>query len=548
MHTFYYTCLALLMICCGCTQKVTLNSLLEEMTDRESLTYYPGKPFTHNQFSSYNRESIAPGKEGWFANADMSHFIRVENNQGRREFVMFDTDGSGVIVRWWMTFYKAQNGIIRIYIDHDTVPVIQGPANEILSGTALTGPPLAVSVHKGVIIREKGRDLDHNLYLPIPFAEHCKITFEYDSLLMYKPGYYFPDVFYNIGCRRYEPGTKVESISTSALRKAESSLNKAKALLTKTLVSSIYKTEFDQEILPGKSFSIDYSQKNRAVNYLLVQVSSSDIQQALRSTVFSVSFDGKQTIWVPVGEFFGTGYRMLSHRTWMNETHADGSMESFWVMPYQDSCRLTFANYSNDTVRITGKAGLSDYKWKSSSMYFGAAWHEYYHINTRDEKGSYVDLNFIDLKGKGIYAGDQITLFNTSYEWWGEGDEKIFVDGESFPSIFGTGSEDYYGYGFGRPDPFSHPFISQPVGEGNEGNSNGGLTINMRHRSLDAIPFTASISANIELWHWAETCINYALTSYWYVQFPFETNILPDIQSVQRTVTRSANDFYNQEE
>jgi hypothetical protein len=543
MHTCYYTCLALWMISCSCTQKVTLNSLLEEMTDRHALTYFPTKRYTHHQFSSYNRESIAPGKEGWFANADMSHFIRVENNYGRREFVMFDNSGPGAIVRWWMTFYRAQNGIIRVYIDHDTIPVIQGQAHEILSGTALSEPPLAISVHKGVIIREKGRDLDHNLYLPVPFAKHCKITFENDSLVMYKPGYYFPDVFYNICFRKYEPGIKVESYSTVALKKAETSLKRTRDLLMKTSVKSVYNTVFEQVILPGRSFSIYLNHKNRAVNYLFAKVASQDIPQALRSTILSAAFDGKQTIWVPIGEFFGTGCRMLLHRTWMNETHGNGSMESFWEMPYQDSCRLTFSNYGTDTVRITGKAGLSSYKWKSSSMYFGASWHEYYHINTRDEKGNHVNLNFVDLKGKGIYVGDQITLFNTSYEWWGEGDEKVFVDGESFPSVFGTGSEDYYGYGFGRPDPFSHPFISQPLGEGNEGNSNGGLTINMRHRSLDAIPFTGSVSANIELWHWAVTYINYALTSYWYVQFPFEINIEPDIKSVQHAVARSANDI-----
>jgi len=179
-------------------------------------------------------------------------------------------------------------------------------------------------------------------------------------------------------------------------------------------------------------------------------------------------------------------------------------------------------------------------------MYFGASWHEYYRLNTRNETGERLDLNYIDIKGKGVYAGDQITLFNTSYEWWGEGDEKIFVDGEAFPSSFGTGSEDYYGYGFGRCDPFSHPFISQPVGDGNEGNTNdGGLTVNMRYRSLDAIPFARSISSNIELWHWAETRMNYALTSYWYVQPPFDINIIPDTEGVRRPVAESSHDIYS---
>ena len=45
--------------------------------------------------------------------------------------------------------------------------------------------------------------------------------------------------------------------------------------------------------------------------------------------------------------------------------------------------------------------------------------------------------------------------------WWGEGDQKIFVDGESFPSTFGTGTEDDYGYAYGSNRPFAGPYHAQ---------------------------------------------------------------------------------------
>ena len=203
---------------------------------------------------------------------------------------------------------------------------------------------------------------------------------------------------------------------------------------------------------------IEYDQNRHAINRLTLELESGNISQALRSTVISANFDGYRTIWVPVGEFFGTGYIPAPHRTWMNQVDEKGKMESFWIMPFREKCVLTFINYGKDTIRLEAAAGFEPYKWKPESMYFGASWHEYYNIKTRDEKDSPFDLNFIDIKGKGVYAGDQITLFNNTYEWWGEGDEKIFVDGEAFPSSFGTGSEDYYGYSFGRQEPFSHPF------------------------------------------------------------------------------------------
>jgi hypothetical protein len=212
-------------------------------------------------------------------------------------------------------------------------------------------------------------------------------------------------------------------------------------------------------------------------------------------------------------------------------------------MPFQQKCILAIINYGNESVQIKGMAGLNPYKWTRNSMYFGASWHEYHHINSRDENDSPFDLNFIDIRGKGVYVGDQVTLFNNTYHWWGEGDEKIFVDMESFPSSFGTGSEDYYGYSFARPESFSHPFLSQPEGKGN---TNWGITVNMRYRSLDAIPFNTSISSNIELWHWADVRMNFALTTYFYVIPPFKNNFIPDIESVKRLVAIQKNDILDE--
>ena len=133
------------------------------------------------------------------------------------------------------------------------------------------------------------------------------------------------------------------------------------------------------------------------------------------------------------------------------------------------------------------------------------------------------DVNYVDLAGQGVYVGDALTVFNTVDAWWGEGDEKIFVDGEEFPSSIGTGTEDYYGYAWCRPEKFSHPFIAQPTGAGN---FHPGMTVNMRYRSLDAIPFATEISSNIEMWHWVKTKMNFAMTAFWYVKPGFQSCLL----------------------
>jgi hypothetical protein len=269
----------------------------------------------------------------------------------------------------------------------------------------------------------------------------------------------------------------------------------------------------------------------------------------MRSTVIKITFDGLNTVWVPAGDFFGTGYKKTTSSTWASKVIESGQMESFWLMPFKHSAIVSLVNYGNQVVSADLKVEIISNEWKNSTMYFGSSWHEYYNIKTAGAEsvggtGKHCDINFADISGKGVYAGDAITIFNTADAWFGEGDEKIFVDGESFPSSFGTGTEDYYGYAWCRPELFTHPFIAQPSGSGN---FNPGQTINIRYRDLDAIPFKVSISANIELWHWAPTTMNYALTTYWYVLPPYKTNIEPRPGSVRNPVALKRSDIIKPE-
>ncbi|MFN8239293.1 MAG: DUF2961 domain-containing protein [Bacteroidales bacterium] len=537
-----------LILLTGCSNQVSLKSLLEEMTSREVLTYFPEKEYRLLQSSSYNRKSVSPDSSGWFENNDMSHFIRVEENSGRREFVMLDTEGPGTVVRWWMTFYKAQNGIIRVYIDNSDTPEAEGSPAALLSGELLTGYPLSASVQKGAPIGETGRDYDHNFYLPIPFSKHCKITYECDSLrilhnyegIEVPEGYYWPDVFYNIGYRIYDSNINVKSFSADELKKNRENIIRAGKSLLESPVSEAIKKTAEKIIAPGDSLVIDENTERMALGYLSVIIDSKKRNQALRSLVLKAEFDDIKSVLVPTGDFFGAGYTLQPHRTFFNSSDSAGNLESFWIMPFRNKCCITFINMGVDTVKVKAVAGFVDYKWNKRSMYFGSSWTEHHNMKSRDLAGRPFDLQFARLNGKGIYAGDQVVLYNNTYFWWGEGDEKIFVDGESFPSSFGTGSEDYYGYSFARQEPFSHPFISQPVGTGN---MTWGVTVNMRHRMLDAIPFSKSVDARLEMWHWADIRMNFALTSYFYFTPEGISGNAGEISGARNKVSITREDF-----
>ena len=166
----------------SCQRKplVSLKTLLAEMTDREALASFPANNYKVMQFSSYDRRSIHPDSAGWFANNDYTHFIREEANEGRREFVMFDDNGPGAIVRWWMTFAGegGHTGTIRVYIDGNSIPAIESEPIQLLSGSLMTGAPLSASVSPLTDTLRRG----HNLYLPIPYRSSCKITYECDAI------------------------------------------------------------------------------------------------------------------------------------------------------------------------------------------------------------------------------------------------------------------------------------------------------------------------------------------------------------------------------
>jgi len=104
-------------------------------------------------------------------------------------------------------------------------------------------------------------------------------------------------------------------------------------------------------------------------------------------------------------------------------------------------------------------------------------------------------------------------VWNPRGGWWGEGDEKFFVDGERFPSTIGTGSEDYFGYAWGNPTLFQNAFHNQTF---NTGGNRGHISVN-RWQIADNIPFYTSFEGAIEKYYPNDRPTLYACTAYWYL-------------------------------
>ena len=79
---------------------------------------------------------------------------------------------------------------------------------------------------------------------------------------------------------------------------------------------------------------------SRAIRRLSVHLQAANMDQALRSTVLIAHFDGHQTIWCPVGDFFGSGVGLNPYRDWNREVDRTGLLTCWWVMPFAESCRI----------------------------------------------------------------------------------------------------------------------------------------------------------------------------------------------------------------
>ncbi len=192
---------------------ITLQSLLRELIDYDHEARWPEPAFTCKQASSYDRASKTPeDKKGWFANGDQNQFIREKNVGDRIEKVMMDADGPGAIVRFWITCGDEKQGKIRIYLDGGESPTVIVPSFDFTNNDAMpAGKPLLTS-HPGATPNGRG---GNTLYLPIPYAKHCKVTWEEGETKRDFSRYY------QINYRTYPAGTKVETYSPAVLEAAK---------------------------------------------------------------------------------------------------------------------------------------------------------------------------------------------------------------------------------------------------------------------------------------------------------------------------------------
>jgi len=492
--------------------EISVLTLLREMADLDHLARLPAARFVAGQSASTDRRSRRPEEaEGWFANDDFvtdnqPNLVRVEAAaDGSKRYVLLDAIGPGAIVRIWSA---NPAGTIRIYLDGQANPAIEAPFAGFLRGEI--APFVAPLAH----VTARG----YNLYFPIPYRSRCVVTV--DSIVSPDPfnGRPVAKLYYQIGYRTYPTGaaTKLRPYGGAEVLRATGTLGRVASVLREGPPPMVPKAGRTVVEIPSatvtrgqpSTMAIAAAPGGGQISELRF-VTAERAPEKLAATSLAITFDGEETVRAPLVAFFGTGRGFNPYTSLPMTVTTDGALVCRFPMPFAKRAVLTI-NHEGSGITLAGQAVVDAVRFEADALLFHAGWRPRQILATRPLRDWHVGT----LEGVGHQVGTMLDVENPpSAAWWGEGDEKITVDAEPFPSLFGTGTEDYFGFAWSTPEPFAHAYHAQTRVP--EQDFAGSFSMNRFH-VLDPIPFSRSLRFDLEIWHWSDTSIAVDALLYWY--------------------------------
>lgn len=183
----------------------------------------------------------------------------------------------------------------------------------------------------------------------------------------------------------------------------------------------------------------------------------------MRFSILRIYWDGESepSVEVPIGDFFASGWGQYAQVSSLAVcANPKSGFNSYWPMPFRKSARLTLENLDDVAMTIYYQIDYTLTEVPADAAYFHA---QFRRSNPLPYKTDHVILDGV--KGWGQYVGTYLAWGVHNQGWWGEGEIKFFLDGDGkFPTINGTGTEDYFGgsYDFDVAPPTTFPFDLLP--------------------------------------------------------------------------------------
>jgi len=200
-------------------------------------------------------------------------------------------------------------------------------------------------------------------------------------------------------------------------------------------------------IVPGQTFIMADVQGAGAIQHIWMTPTGDN-----RLNILRMYWDGEETpsVECPAGDFFACG---CGQYTTVNSlvvcVNPGSGFNCYWMMPFRKSFKITMTNMDEKSMVLYYQIDYTLTSIAKDMAYFHA---QFRRTNPLPDKTDYTIIEGI--QGRGHYVGTYMTWGSNSPGWWGEGEIKFFMDGDKkFPTICGTGTEDYFcgSYGFHKP-------------------------------------------------------------------------------------------------
>ena len=201
-------------------------------------------------------------------------------------------------------------------------------------------------------------------------------------------------------------------------------------------------------IKPGENFTLGEINESGVINHIWMTPVGD-----YRLMILKMYWDDETepSVEVPVGDFFAAGWGMKNEPIISSLpicVNPRSGFNSYWQMPFRKNCRIVMENQSEKNVTVYYQIDYSLEKVEKETQYFHA---QFRRVNPLPYKEVFTIVD--DIKGKGQYVGTYLAHGARKMGWWGEGEIKFYMDGDiDFPTICGTGEEDYFCGSYGYND------------------------------------------------------------------------------------------------
>lgn len=481
---------------------LSYRDLTRRLVDLERLMLRPESGERTALASSYDRASRYDGENDryleWGANADGTGVVRMEGEDA----VLAEIEGPGCIWRMWCA--TVGSGRVTIYLDGAEEPAVD------LAATAWFDGEHEPFTRRHLVYQTAA--MGYNNYTPIPFQTSCRIVAEKDW-----------GKYYHFNYTQFPADTRVPTFTRRLEAEAQVALDEADRAWGRAgenpLGVADHVDVFRRALvaLPGSSAVVAEVDGPRVIRALRVRTKLPDEIEARRRVLREVAIritwddDRQPAVWSPLGDFFGCSAGAVPFRTLPVGLRSDGSFYCYWQMPFATRALIEVENEGAQEVEMEWEIEHAPLTCPvDECLRFHAKWHRDV-LPVREDRRP--DWTLLQTTGAGRFVGTQLHVWNPRGGWWGEGDEKFFVDGETFPSTFGTGTEDYLGYAWSSGNRFVQALHSQPVNQNNRGH----VSANRWHVP-DNVPFQRSFEAAIEKYFPNSNPCEWAAVAFWYLE------------------------------